>query len=391
MTAPYGWAALPAVFLITALGSVLVVNLQLRLMDVAGDAQTLGAMIKADRRYASALLVMVGALSDSADSARCAHAGYAAFLSKPVPQQTLIDTLKALRASLSIGMALPFMNFSSQAAASAAAALPGPAAAPLAGKCILAVDDNPVNLQVVSHMLERLGAQVDQAENGRVAVHMFLAKPYAAILMDCQMPELDGYQAVAEIRHLEGAMRAAQGAPGQQRVPVIALTAHALEGEREKCIDAGMDDFLTKPLRAAALREKLLCWLTPGGGPCDTPTEAEGQDKAVATDPVDAAQQLFGAKFAQLACLFMLDTPRRMTALDTAAAAGDAAQAAEIAHALAGCAGAVGALALSYECKLLESVCRAGRLDTFAERRDAIGAEHTLIHARLQQALPGHT
>ncbi len=346
------------------------------------DVETLGAMIKADRRYSNALLVIVGALSDAADSQRYAHAGYAAFLSKPVPQQTLIDTLKALRASLSIGIALPFMNFSSQAAVARAAEAP-PAAKPLAGRCILAVDDNPVNLQVVSHMLERLGAQVDLAENGRVAVHMFLAKPYAAILMDCQMPELDGYQAVAEIRHLETAMHAAQGGAAQQRVPVIALTAHALEGEREKCIDAGMDDFLTKPLRAAALREKLMCWLSPDAGPCEDSFEVD----ALAGDPVEAARQLFGAKYPQLARLFLGDSPARISALETALGAGDMQQIAQIAHAMVGSASAVGALALSEQCKALELAARAGQIEKIAAANAALREQYALIDARLQSML----
>ncbi len=345
------------------------------------DAETLGAMIKADRRYSSALLVIMSALSDAADSERYAHAGYAAFLSKPVPQQTLIDTLKALRASLSIGIALPFMNFSSQAATAGVPAL-GTEPAPLAGRAILAVDDNPVNLQVVSLMLERLGAEVDLAENGRVAVHMFLAKPYAAILMDCQMPELDGYQAVAEIRHLESAMLATPGAAQQARVPVIALTAHALEGEREKCLKAGMDDFLTKPLRAAALRDKLTCWLTPGAGPCDGDA-----DEVVEGDPVEAARDLFGAKFAQLSQLFLADTPKRMAALGAAADAGDGKLVADIAHTLAGSASAVGALTMSDLCKALELEARAGQGQALEAACGAIGVQYALIDARLRAML----
>jgi CheY-like chemotaxis protein len=341
------------------------------------DAETLGAMIKSDHRYSSALLVIISALSEAADCERYAHAGYAAFLSKPVPQQTLIDTLKALRASLSIGIALPFMNFSSQDAARAA-----PPSTPLAGHCILAVDDNPVNLQVVTHMLQRLGAEVDLAENGREAVHMFLARPYSAILMDCQMPELDGYQAVAEIRQLEQAMCAAQGGSGAQRVPVIALTAHALQGEREKCIDAGMDDFLTKPLRAAALREKLVCWLTPGAGPCDTDDEADGP-----SDPVEAARARFGDKFGQLARLFLADTPARMAALEAATAAGASAQVADVAHSLAGSAGAVGALALANQCKLLEAACHDADPGATETAMAAIRTEYAAIRARLQGML----
>jgi len=347
------------------------------------DGETLGTQIRADVRFSDTLLVMIGALSQAADCDRFAKAGFSAFLSKPVPQQALLDTLKALRAALAIGMPLPFMNCTSLAAPGAAFDL-ADGSAPLKGLRILAVDDNPVNLQVVSHMLDRLGAEVELAENGRIAVHMFLAKPYDMILMDCQMPELDGYQAVAEIRHLESSMMSASGATAQTRMPIIALTAHALEGEREKCLNAGMDDFLTKPLRASALREKLVDWLRPGAGASAATPEPEP------ADGIEAARQLFGAKFAQLAALFLADVPRRLQALSTAAMARDAEHIADIAHTLAGSASAVGAAALADRCKTLESAARSGRLEMIDPGAAAVYAEFEKIEAKLQGLLAQH-
>ncbi|QYF92162.1 response regulator [Massilia sp. PAMC28688] len=341
------------------------------------DAELLGERIKAYRDCASTQLVVISSLSDAATGERYARAGYSAFLSKPVAQQTLIDTLRALNASLAIGIALPFMHFGSPAGG------PGVDDAGvvddhvLAGCTILAVDDNPVNLQVVSHMLERLGAQVDVAENGRIAVHMFLARQYSLILMDCQMPELDGYQAVGEIRHLEGAMQATAG--GQGRIPVIALTAHALAGEREKCLEAGMDDFLTKPLRAAELRDKLLAWLRPGvavTAPVDAPAPAQ--------DPVAEARAMFGAKFPKFAQLFLADAPRRVAVLTQAVGRHDAGQVSELAHALAGSAAAMGALALSEQCRALELAARAGDLAGAGQKCAEIADEYDKIDARLR-------
>jgi signal transduction histidine kinase/HPt (histidine-containing phosphotransfer) domain-containing protein/ActR/RegA family two-component response regulator len=262
-----------------------------------------------------------------------------------------------------------------------AAPCPAPAPAtemPLAGYRILAVDDNPVNLQVVSHMLDKLGAQVDLAENGRVAVHMFLAKPYSLILMDCQMPELDGYQAVSEIRHLESSMMATQGGASHARLPIIALTAHALEGEREKCLAAGMDDFLTKPLRALALRDKLCAWLAP-----QTPA-AEPEPAGTGGDAVDAMAAMFGSTYGKLVQLFLDDTPPRLAALDAAVLASDANRIADIAHTVAGSAGAVGADVLSSRCRALEIAARNGQLDALAARTAALGIEFDKISARLQ-------
>ncbi len=258
-------------------------------------------------------------------------------------------------------------------------------ATPLTGHRILAVDDNPVNLQVVSHMLERLGAHVDLAENGRVAVHMFLARPYSLVLMDCQMPELDGYQAVAEMRHLENSMIAAQGSTLQARLPIIALTAHALEGEREKCLAAGMDDFLSKPLRAAALRDKLLAWLAPhacSGAAAEPVADGDG---------VDAMRCMFGAKYETLVQLFLEDTPPRLRALDAAVRECDPVRMADIAHTVAGSASALGADVLSTQCRVFEHAVRNGQCDAVPTQLAAIHGEFAHIGARLQALFSTHS
>ncbi len=349
------------------------------LPDMEGVA--LGAAIKADARHSAVLLVMLSSLSEAADSDRYARAGFAAFLSKPVPQHTLTETLKALQAALAIGMTLPFLNSSSVALADGSAA-PDPAMAPLAGFHLLAVDDNPVNLQVVTHMLHNLGASVDVAENGRQGVDMFIARPYALVLMDCQMPELDGYQAATAMRQFEQSMMGLEGIDvAQQRVPILALTAHALEGEREKCLAAGMDDFLTKPLRASTLRERLTGWLVPDavapGYALDVPGE----------DALEATRQMFGPKFGELAQLFMNDTPRRMAALESAVKGRDCARMADIAHTLSGSAGALGATTLASLCKQLELAMRSGALDGIDARRSAIACEYARLEARLSGML----
>ena len=117
---------------------------------------------------------------------------------------------------------------------------------------LLLVEDNPVNQIVARGLLENLGYRVDVADNGLQALDAFDRGPYDLILMDCQMPELDGYEATRRIRAQE---------PAGQRIPVVALTAHAMKGDREKCLAAGMDDYLSKPVREAALRTTLARWL----------------------------------------------------------------------------------------------------------------------------------
>ncbi len=120
------------------------------------------------------------------------------------------------------------------------------------GARILLVEDDPVNRLVAASNLENLGAEVTEAEDGESALELLASKSFDLVFMDCQLPGVDGYEATRRWRNLEG--------PGQ-RLPIFALTAHAVDGERERCFAAGMDDFLTKPLRLEDLQRVLSPWL----------------------------------------------------------------------------------------------------------------------------------
>jgi len=117
---------------------------------------------------------------------------------------------------------------------------------------VLVVDDNQVNRLVAHKMLVRQGCEVIEACDGREAVRLAAEGAFALILMDCQMPELDGYAATAAIRARSTG----------RRVPIVAMTANAMEGDRERCLAAGMDDYMTKPVSAAALAKVLATWAT---------------------------------------------------------------------------------------------------------------------------------
>jgi CheY-like chemotaxis protein len=116
---------------------------------------------------------------------------------------------------------------------------------------VLVAEDNVVNQKVAVRMLERLGLRADVAANGREAMRMFELLPYDLVFMDCQMPEMDGYEATQEIRRREG--------PGRH-VAIIAMTADAMAGCRERCLEAGMDDFVGKPVAMEALFEAIRSW-----------------------------------------------------------------------------------------------------------------------------------
>jgi CheY-like chemotaxis protein len=127
--------------------------------------------------------------------------------------------------------------------------------APQSGPHVLLADDNEINILLGQELLQRLGCRVTTAANGRQALGRLEEAHFELILMDCRMPEMDGYKATAEIRRRNVTLNG-------QRVPIIALTANAAEGDRQRCLDAGMDDYLTKPFRRRDLERVLARWVS---------------------------------------------------------------------------------------------------------------------------------
>ncbi len=233
-------------------------------------------------------------------------------------------------------------------------------------------------------MLEKLGYHADVAANGAEAVEALSRKEYSAVLMDVQMPEMDGYEATAEIRDREGASR---------RTAIIAMTANAMSGERERALRAGMDDYVSKPVKAENLGAVLERWaLPPGeanfledardGAPPDTPL----LDRSV----LDGLRELSVPGepdiLAELVGLFLEDAPPRLEALRAALDEGDARRVKEAAHALKGSSSNMGASRMAEICARLEEAGTLGdlieapdllkRLETeFAQARSALEGE----------------
>jgi len=210
------------------------------------DGETLGRLIKQTPELSEMVLVMLTSMGRRGDGARLRHAGFAAYLTKPARQSVLFDALQgawAARGAAGLAPMVTKHSLSERAAASG-----NGSSVPRFQARILLVEDNAVNLKVATRMLERLGCRVDKAGNGKEAVEMVGTLPYDLVFMDCHMPEMDGYQATREIRRREG-----KGC----RHSIVAMTANALAGDREKCLEAGMDDYISKPIQ----REDLIAAL----------------------------------------------------------------------------------------------------------------------------------
>lgn len=218
-----------------------------------------------------------------------------------------------------------------------------PADAGLRRLRVLIAEDNHVNQRVASLTLKKLGYESVVVPNGVEAVAAWETGAYAAILMDCQMPEMDGYAATGEIRRREAA---------DAHIPIIAMTAHAMQGDREKCLSAGMDDYVPKPIRTDELAVTLARALRQGGPPLDLSVVAGLRELAGPGEP---------DPFPDIGRAFLENAERRLAA--ALSATSDAERSAQ-GHALSGMAGTIGARPLAGLCTQLEHDAGGDPVDT---------------------------
>ena len=205
------------------------------------DGLEVARMIRAHPELAAVRLIMLSAFGQRAHGHASQQPGIAAYLSKPVRQSQLYDTIvTVLHAAVEPQPQLPATPHSL-------------AEAPAGGRLrVLLAEDNIVNQRLAVRLLEKLGCRVDTVASGREAVEALSHLAYALVFMDCQMPEMDGYAATAAIRERE--------AMTGSHTPIIAMTANAMPGDRERCLQAGMDDYVSKPIKTADLAEMLRKW-----------------------------------------------------------------------------------------------------------------------------------
>ena len=217
------------------------------------DGLEVAGAIKADPAIRDTVVVLLTSVGQWCELRRTEGARVDASLVKPVRQSQLLNTL-----ATAWSKKLEIAHVGRSTSARGAVQVDSKLAGEFAGLTVrvLVAEDNAVNQKVATLMLGKLGIRPDVAANGREAVEMFEMTPYDLIFMDCQMPELDGYAASREIRSRERHGR---------RVAIVAMTAEAMEGSRELCIAAGMDDYISKPVKRDEMCEALRKWLAPRG------------------------------------------------------------------------------------------------------------------------------
>jgi PAS domain S-box-containing protein len=290
--------------------------------------------------------------------------GFVAWLQKPVRQSLLRDCLRRYRQG---------------SVAAPGADGPKPLAPAATGGRILLVEDNPVNREVATGLLELLGYHVDSAEDGRQALEVSATGSYDLVLMDCQMPVMDGFTATSRIRERERQTHAA-------RVPIIALTANAMEGDRERCLNAGMDDYLSKPFTQGQMKDILSRWPSQTGAAsaqrdlgsasaeavpeASAPTihaeeiESTGMVDCTAWEPIRMLKRPgHPDPLGKLLARYLEDSRPLVDQLRQAIESNDPATLYAVAHRLKSSSAALGALTVAARCKELEALGRDHRIE----------------------------
>ena len=341
------------------------------------DGETLGRAIKADPQLQGALLVMMTSLGLRGDARRLEEIGFSAYLTKPVKQSQLHDCLATvLGRSLKSGRVEPALLTRHSLSEARRRSFR-----------ILLADDNPTNQQVALRILEKLGFRAEVVANGQEAIQALESAPYDLVFMDVQMPVMDGFEATRAIR--SGLTRAPW-----PKIPIIAMTAHAMKGDRERCLQEGMDDYVSKPIVPADLNAALEKWLPKEEdstllppSPAMLSAAAEGFpvfDRAGFEDRLMGDAELV----AEIATGFLDDVPGKLVALGAAVGRGDPAEAARQAHALKGACANVGAVAMSAVAGELEAAGIAGRIEKVTALVPELEAAFALLVPRMKEVLP---
>ena len=367
------------------------------------DGLTLAAEIRKQPGYQKLPLIMLTSIGRPDPSYHVAPVDFAAFLTKPIKQSHLFNVVSQIFSGQPIQVK-PSHSTSVQSIPQLASQFP---------LRILLAEDNRVNQKVALNLLKQLGYQADLATNGLEVLETLHHQSYDVVLMDVQMPKLDGLETTRRIR---------QELPPDTRPLIIAMTANAMQGDREECLEAGMDDYISKPIRIEVLSQTLSKW-QPKVGTTQSEENSineEGEDKedciylsplsfsspsaySLPTNPVSASlsllpsidtnvleafREMVGSEadsvLAEMIDCYLEDAPKLMDAIASAIAQGDAVQLRQASHTLKSSSTTLGATTLANSCRKLEVMSRSGNIEYGVDKLQQLEAELERVLDALQ-------
>ena len=326
------------------------------------DGITLACAIKADEKLRDIRLVLLTSLGHRGEPLKMAEIGFSACLTKPVRQSDLFDSLGAVLAGQDKRQATPPLSTrESEITETNRRAVR-----------ILLAEDNTTNQQVAVGILKKLGFRTDAVADGAEAVKSLITMPYDLVFMDVQMPVMDGLEATRKIRDPQSAVQ-------NHSIPVIAMTANAMRGDREKCLEAGMDDYVPKPVSPKALTDVLEKWLPKsdganmkktGAGIVTSPSSRMPHPASSVFDRADLISRLMGDEdlARKVVAAFLEDIPKQFDALKTCLHERNVSCAERQAHTIKSAAANVSATALSAAAVELEHACKGGDVQAVTAR-----------------------
>ena len=340
------------------------------------DGLMLARTIRQDKRFKDICLIMMTSLGRQDNSIAIAEIGFAACLTKPVRPSELFTRLitgitgsTVTDAPKSDQTLIPELTVQNQ------------------NMHILLAEDNITNQQVAVGILKKMGLRADAVANGAEAVKVLETIPYDLVLMDVQMPEMDGMQATQKIRDPKSAVL-------DHNIPIIAMTAHAMQGDREKCLNAGMNDYIPKPVNPKMLAEKLKLWLPNENATfqkTEEPTKSYSplmlDQQTIVFDRNSFLERLMGdEEIAQTVIeIFLDDIPKQIESLRASLEAGDTNTVECIAHGIKGAAANIGGEALRTLASQIENACKDKNIKLVNERWPELEQQFNELKVEIQK------
>jgi two-component system sensor histidine kinase/response regulator len=314
----------------------------------------LAKAIKNDPSVSSTKLILLSSFEEKGQGEKAIEEGFSGYLSQPVRQSLLIETLARVTGRTARDIKIPASKASNHQASPAFRA----------NSLVLLAEDNPALRELALRQLKKLGLSAHAVSTGKEAIQAISEKPYALVLMDCQMPEMDGFEATKVMREKEKR--------SGHHTPIIAMTASAMHGDRETCIAAGMDDYVSKPVSIETLHKILERWI-----PADQQTEKREAPAAVATieTPIDFARlsEIYGdEEVNEILQLFVPEAERLLQSSEEAIANQDSKTLQSIAHQLKGLTASVAAAEMAEASHKLEIATKSSDWQTASAMQEKL-------------------